>query len=129
MKIGTVSKLTSIGIETIRFYERLELIEAPERSTGGYRNYAPDVIRRLSFIKKGKTLGFTLQEIKDLLSLRFDPHSRREDVKTKTITKISEIEAKIKDLQKMRKALTKLIKACEGQGSSTQCPILDAMDG
>ena len=128
MRISEVAKEVGLGIETIRFYERMGLIEIPHRSSSGYRQYTISDIRRLAFIKRGKTLGFTLNEIKNLLSLRLDPKARCEDVRKTTQEKIAEVESKIKDLQKMKRVLGKLVKACDGQVSVDDCPILEAFD-
>lgn len=128
MKIGEVSKRVGIGIETIRFYERMGLIDAPRRTASGYRTYAKDDVKRLDFVKKSKALGFTLNEIRNLLSLRLDPNATCEEVKEATTAKIKDIEERIKDLQKMKKALNKLIKACDGLGPAIDCPILDSID-
>ncbi len=128
LTIGKVAGLADIGIETIRFYEREGLIEDPPRRQSGYRQYEPDVVGRLRFIRRAKDLGFTLREIKELLELRLDPSSTCADVKSRAQEKITDIEAKIAILKRMKHALAKLTRACDGKGPATECPILDAME-
>jgi MerR family mercuric resistance operon transcriptional regulator len=130
LTIGQVAKRTSVGIETVRFYERQGLLKVPIRSaSSGYRLYDEEVIARLLFILRAKELGFTLNEIKELLSLRVDPGTCCEDVKGRAEVKIADIENKIKTLQRMRKALLRLTRECSEMGGGPDCPILEALDG
>ena len=128
LTIGTVAKETGIGIETIRFYERKGLIKPPPRNASGYRQYSKDVIKRIRFIKNAKELGFSLKEISELLSLRLTSRSKCSQVRKNTSDKISEVERKIETLQKMRKALKKLLLACDTNTRSADCPILKALE-
>jgi Cu(I)-responsive transcriptional regulator len=128
LSIGQVARRSGVGVETVRFYEREGLLEEPARRASGYRQYTDDVVRRLLFIKKAKSLGFTLREISDLIELRLDPNSTRANVRAQTQVKLADIDAKIRDLQGMRFALAKLIKACDGRGPLVECPILAALD-
>lgn len=129
LTIGEVARRAGVGVETVRFYERRGLIAEPARRASGYRQYDEEVIDRLRFIRRAKDLGFTLKEINELLSLRLDPSASCADVKSRTDQKIADIETKIRTLQRMKRALLKLSKACNGHGSSDECPILDALDG
>jgi len=104
------------------------LIEKPPRTESGYRNYRPDVISRLSFIREAKSLGFSLMEIKELLSLKFSPETNCGDVRSQAEKKILDIEHKIDSLQRMKQALVKLVTACPGSGPTSECPILEAME-
>jgi MerR family transcriptional regulator, copper efflux regulator len=104
------------------------LIEKPPRTESGYRNYQPDVISRLSFIRQAKSLGFSLMEIKELLSLKFSPETNCGDVRSRAEIKILDIEHKIDSLQRMKLALVKLVTACPGSGPVSECPILEAME-
>ncbi len=115
-------------METVRFYERQGLIEEPPRRLSGYREYDDDVVSRLGFIRRAKELGFTLKEIKELLSLRRDPSTPAADVRRRAEAKIADIETKIRTLQKMKKALTKLTSTCCAHGTSAECPLLRALD-
>ena len=128
LTIGELAREAGIGVETIRFYERKGLIQEPSRRASGYRQFDEAVVDRLRFIRQAKELGFTLGEIKELLSLRLDPTSSCADVKKRADVKIADIEEKIRTLQRMKRALVKLTKACTGQGPSSECPILESLD-
>ena len=130
MTRGEVAETADVNPETLRYYERKELIPKPARSDGGFRLYDDSYVDRLRFIKRAKDLGFTLAEIKDLLDLRVDDEATCRDVKAQADEKLDEIEAKIQALQQIRKALVQLADACEGtEGPTSDCPILDAMEG
>ena len=128
LSIGQVARRAGIGVETVRFYERQGLLEEPPRSGAGYREYPEAVVSRIHFIKRAKELGFTLKEIKELLSLRLDQTTTCADVKSRAEAKIADIEAKIRSLQSMKAALAKLTAACSGRGSHSECPILEALE-
>lgn len=130
LTIGQVAQRAGVGIETVRFYEREGLLNRPARSpSSGYRLYDEEVIARLRFILRAKELGFTLNEINELLSLRVDAGASCADVKARAEVKIVTIEEKIRTLQRMRTALVRLTKACREMGGGAECPILDALDG
>lgn len=129
LTIGAVARRAGVGVETVRFYERRGLIAEPARKASGYRQYDETVVDRLRFIRRAKELGFTLKEIKELLSLRLDPSASCADVKSRADQKIADIETKIHTLQRMKRALLKLSKSCNGRGTSVECPILEALDG
>jgi MerR family mercuric resistance operon transcriptional regulator len=128
LTIGKLAKKTLINIETIRYYERRGLIPKPRRKESGYRQYPHETVTRIQFIKHAKDLGFSLKEIKELLSLRLDPQTPCSEVKKRAEAKILDIEKKVKTLQGMKKALHKLTKACSGYGSTSECPILEALE-
>lgn len=128
LTIGQVAKLARIGIETVRFYEREGLIAEPPRRDSGYREYPPDVVARLTFIKRAQDLGFSLKEIAELLELRLHPEKPCSEVKERALSKISDIEAKIKDLKRMRGALVQLTESCIEDKRLSECPILDAFE-
>lgn len=127
LTIGKIAKRAGVGIETVRFYEREGLIDEPPRGPSGYRHYPESVVPRLLFIKRAKDLGFTLNEIKDLLSLRLDPDTTCADVKQRAEAKISDVEEKMRTLRRMRKALVKLTESCSGRGPIDECPILESL--
>jgi Hg(II)-responsive transcriptional regulator len=129
LTIGKIAERAGIGIETVRFYEREGLIEKPTRSASGYRQFDEEVIKRLNFISRAKELGFTLKEIRELLSLKVDPNMCCEDVKNRADTKIADIESKIATLRKMKKALVQLSKDCGEIELTDECPILKTLDG
>ncbi len=128
LTIGKVAKAAGLGVETVRFYERQGLIAEPARSKAGYRQYHPETIRRLHFIIRAKTLGFTLQDIGDLLNLRATPGAGCVDVQARAEAKIADIEERIARLDAMKRALGELVAQCHGEGSVSDCPILDALD-
>jgi MerR family transcriptional regulator, copper efflux regulator len=126
--IGQVARASDIGIETVRFYEREGLLELPARSSSGYRQFDEKAIIRLRFIKQAQRLGFTLREVKELLALKIDPDCSRAKVRQRAVAKVEDIDARIKELKRMKRALAPLIVACDGKGALEGCPILVAMD-
>jgi MerR family mercuric resistance operon transcriptional regulator len=110
--IGKLASMAGVGVETIRFYQRKELLREPVAS-GSMRTYSEEDAQRVIFIKKVQELGFSLAEIKDLLELNTRPRSTCANVKQKTMAKIEEIEQKIEDLKKMKKVLKKLSCSCD----------------
>jgi MerR family mercuric resistance operon transcriptional regulator len=128
LTIGKVARLTGVGIETIRFYEREGLIADPPRKESGYRQYGPETVSRLRFIHRARELGFSLKEIKELLFLRLDPGATCDSILDRAEEKIREIEERIETLQRMKKALRALAEACPGEGPVTKCPIIGVTD-
>lgn len=129
LTIGKVAREAGLGVETVRFYEREGLLEQPARRPSGYREYASDAVARLRFIKQAQRLGFTLREIKELLSLKLDPDATRAQVREQAVAKVEDIDRRIWELKRMKKALVPLIEACDGHGALEGCPILDAIEG
>jgi Cu(I)-responsive transcriptional regulator len=127
LTIGEVARRAGIGVETVRFYEREGLLAEPARRASGYRQYGADAVQRLRFIRRAKALGFTLKEIAELLALRDDPDATRADVRRQAASKVADIEAKVRDLQRMKKALLTLAATCHGDGPAGGCPILEAL--
>ncbi|OIP35599.1 MAG: heavy metal-responsive transcriptional regulator [Deltaproteobacteria bacterium CG2_30_66_27] len=129
LTIGQVAKQCGVGVETIRFYEREGLIAQPSRPESGFRKYPPDAVRWVRFIQRSKALGFSLREIRELLSLRVDSATTCDAVKGRSEAKIADIEKKIRRLQEMKRALVKLTVACRGRRPTAECPILEALGG
>lgn len=127
LKIGQVARESNVGIETIRYYEREGLLAPPDRRPSGYRQYDASVVARLQFIRRSKELGFTLAEIKELLSLWFDANTRCEHVRERAKRKIADIEDKVRALQKMKRSLHKVIRECQTRDSVAACPIWSAL--
>jgi len=127
LSIGKVAKRAAVSVETIRFYERKGLLVEPERKASGYRQFSENDIRKLVFIQHAKNLGFSLNEIKELLSLQTDSHSTSREIKDMAEQKLHDIEEKIEMLQRMRKTLKHLVDKCPGHGPTSECPILDAL--
>ena len=128
LTIGKVASRAGVGIETVRFYEREGLIAEPPRSESGYRHYPEDTVARLRFVKKAKALGFSLKEIRELLSLKAKPSGSCADVRSRATDKIENINQKIAALEAMRRALVGLVEECAGTGPRTECPILNALE-
>lgn len=128
MTISQVARLAGVGVETVRFYERQGLIEGPPQPQSGYRQYPPEVVKRIRFIRRAKEVGFSLKEIHTLLALRLEPGTTCSDVRRQAEAKITEIEDKIADLLRMKQALIQVAGLCIGDGPLSACPILDALD-
>jgi MerR family copper efflux transcriptional regulator len=127
LTIGQVAKASGVGVETIRFYEREGLIAEPSRRASGYRQYSFEAVRRVRFVRRAKELGFTLREIGELLSLREQSSKPRGEVRALADAKITSINERIRDLERIRRVLETLSQACCGPGT-TECPILDALE-
>jgi MerR family copper efflux transcriptional regulator len=126
--IGKLAAETGHAVETLRYYERRGLIVPMERTPSGYRLYRPETARRLHFIRRAKDLGFSLEEIAELLSLSDHPEKRAAEVKALVRAKIADIDARIRDLERMRKGLSAIDGLCHGTGSTADCPILAALN-
>ena len=128
LMIGKVASSAGLAIDTVRYYEREGLLEKPARTASGYRHYTTDAIARLRFIRQAKELGFSLHEIKELLSLRVTPGKSCADVRAHAEHKIADVDRRIASLKRVRGALVKLTSACSGKGPVSQCPILEALE-
>lgn len=125
--IGQLARRAGSDVETIRYYERRGLLPPPPRAGNGYRRYPPDAVGQLRFIRRAKTLGFTLAEIQELLSLRRTGQDRAA-VKQLARDRLADLDARLADLQRMRNALADLDRRCSGEGPVTGCPIIDALN-
>jgi MerR family mercuric resistance operon transcriptional regulator len=128
LTIGETARRADVGIETVRYYERKGLIAPPARTAAGYRAFPPDAVRRIRFIKRAQDLGFSLAEIGELLALRVAADTTCADIRARTVGKIDQIDRKLADLQRMRRALARLADTCAGSGPASACPILDALE-
>ena len=128
LTVGQLARKVGLGVETIRFYERRGLIEDPPRRPSGYRQYPPEAVDRLRFVRNAKTLGFTLDEIRELLELRSQPSENREQVRARSRVKIEDIDQRIAALVRMKHALSTLVDACEHHLDLPGCPILSALE-
>lgn len=128
-KIGKAAELAGVNKETIRYYERRELIPEPERMDSGYRLFSDRDIDRVRFIKRSQELGFTLSEIAELLNLKMDEDTTCSEIKQEAEKKYRDVVDKIEDLQRIRETLTDLIDSCRGTGPKGDCPILEALEG
>ncbi|HEY6398859.1 MAG TPA: MerR family transcriptional regulator [Solirubrobacteraceae bacterium] len=125
MGIGTLAKRAGVRIDTVRYYERSGLLAPKTRLPSGYRRYGPIEVSRLRFIRRAQALGFTLKEVRELLTL-----SKRRDVaRVKRVAqeKLAGVEQRLTDLERMRDGLRTLIAECPGHGRAADCPILRAL--
>lgn len=129
MTIGQVANASGVGIQTLRYYERENLLPTAARKPSGYRLYQPDAVARLRFIRRAKDLGFSLEEIRQLLKLQDERPGNRTRVKAIADQKVHELDNKIRDLKRMRTVLTRLSKTCSGKGPVHDCPIIEALQG
>ena len=128
LTIGQVAKEAGVGVETLRYYEREGLVKEPPRRVSGYRQYPEDVVKRIHFIKRAQELGFSLKEIAELLALRVDQETPSIEVKRRAEAKLVDIERKVEELLRMKRALEQITQLCNGQGPISDCPILDALE-
>ena len=132
LTIGRLAERAGVNIDTIRYYERNGLLPRAARRASGYREYGPADVDRLRFIRRCKELGFTLAEIAEiaeLLSLSVDRHGDMRGVKRKAEQRLAQVEHKIRELQRVRRGLEKLVAACPGHGELDECPIIGALSG
>ena len=124
--IGTLSRQTGVNIETIRYYERAGLLRKPARTAGGYRVYGEADMRRLAFIRRTRDLGFSLDEVRQLLALADQKSRSCRSVHALASGHLGEIQAKIADLRRMEKILAGMVATC-AQGTMPDCPLLEAL--
>lgn len=127
IRIGRLAELSDVSIDTVRYYEREGLLPAPARRPSGYREYSLADVERLQFIRRAKSLGFSLAEIGELLSLTANRESDMRGVKRKAEQRLEQVETKLAELQRVKRGLKKLIAACPGHGELHQCPIVAAL--
>ncbi|MDR6936246.1 MULTISPECIES: heavy metal-responsive transcriptional regulator [unclassified Luteibacter] len=127
LTIGRIARSAGVAIDTIRFYEREGLLPEPRRRPSGYREYDASAVARLRFIRKAKDLGFTLDEIRELLALSTDRQGGVEGVRERASTRLRAIDDRIAELQRVRAGLAELVDACPGHGAPEDCPILKAL--
>ncbi|MDQ6969013.1 MAG: MerR family DNA-binding protein [Mariprofundus sp.] len=127
MQIGELSKQAGISIDTVRYYEQRGLIPAAQRSLSGYRQYSDHDSTRLKFIVQAKELGFTLDEVAQLLALRTDGRACVE-VRAVAEAKADEIDQRIQKLTRMRQVLLSLAAQCEQTSDADPCPILKSLE-
>ena len=128
MQIGQLAKRTHVPIDTIRYYESHGILPAPARRNSGYRSYGDADVARLHFVRRAKALGFTLEEIRELLALSSHREHDMGSLKAAAEQKLAGVEAKLAELARIRDGLRTLIKACPGHGALDACPILHALN-
>ena len=124
LTIGRLARAAGVNVETVRYYQRLGLVDEPARPESGFRHYSTDTLDRIVFIKRAQQLGFRLAEIRELLELG---DGQCADVRSRAEEKRSQIEAQIRDLQAMGATLDKLIAACRAGRGDAHCPIVQTL--
>lgn len=127
LKIGDVARQAELSIDAVRFYEREGLLGRVKRSTAGQRQYDDETVRRLAFVRRATALGFSLAEVKSLLTLRVSARMPCERVRERALTKLADIDRRIAELQQMRGALARLAAGCEDGAVGGTCPFLDEL--
>lgn len=130
LTVGKLAELAEVSDNAVRFYEREGLMQVPLKTRSGYRLYGPEAVQRLRFIKQAQRCGFTLAEILALLQLREQPSACCNDVRAKVIEKMLALEACIRDMKTLSRALDQLIADCSNDGRPAEdCAILAALGG
>ncbi len=124
LNIGDAARASGVTAKMIRHYESIGLMKAPRRTEAGYRLYSEQDVRVLQFIHRGRALGFSLEQIGDLLALWEDKHRASADVRAMALAHIAELDRKIAEMEAMRRTLESLAASCHGDDRS-DCPILD----
>lgn len=129
LKIGEVARRAGVTVDTLRFYEERGVIPPASRSDGGYRMFPADTPERLEFVARAKALGFSLDDIVELLSLRSSGARDSHRVLEKVRERILDVDRRLGELGKLRHALVSLASTCDGNHPTSACPILDAFSG
>ncbi len=124
--IGALASATGCNIETIRYYERESLLPSPPRSPGGHRQYAAEHLKRLTFLRRARVLGFSMAEIRELLSLIDSDRYTCQEINALTMTHVETIREKLRDLKRLESALVEMADACK-RDTRPECPIVDAL--
>lgn len=127
LTIGQLAERAGIGVETVRYYEKEGLLDQPRRPIGSVRRYGREALERLAFVHEAKELGFTLKEIRDLIELRSNPQTDAAAVRGRAVAKLSQIERKLMQFDRMRATLRDLLSRCPGAGGLGECPIVQAL--
>ncbi|MGD9041132.1 MAG: MerR family transcriptional regulator [Desulfobacteraceae bacterium] len=129
MSIGEVSRKSGVTVQAIRFYERRGLIPKALRMKSGYRQFSPEMIRRLQFIKRAKRLGFTLKEVDQFLALTDEVATDCREIQGLAKEKINQLEQKLRELSRLKDVLVEGVRRCPGEGPISVCPIIDVFSG
>ena len=124
--IGTLSERSGVNVETIRYYEKIGVMPIPARSAAGYRIYDLDHLRRLHFVRRGRELGFSLDELRGLLYLVDGHNYSCGQVHALTVEHLKDIRQKIIDLRRLEQVMSDMAKQCKGD-QLPECPIIDAL--
>jgi len=127
LTVTRLARAAKVGSETVRHYETLGLLPKPARTPGGYRVFPADAVRRMSFIRRAKALGFTLPEVRELLAVSDRRHGNMKALHASAAAKLKDLDQRIAELTRIREGLAQLVKACPGHGALEVCPILAAL--
>jgi MerR family mercuric resistance operon transcriptional regulator len=127
LTIGKLSQLTGVNIETIRYYEKIKVLPQPARADNGRRIYGPRERRVLAFVRRSRELGFSLDEVRTLLRLGGPEKASCREVRKIAAQHLDDVRAKIGDLRKLERLLTKTVAQCTGT-TAPECPVLDILD-
>jgi len=125
MTIGQLAAVAGVNVETVRYYQRIKLMSVPKKALGGIRRYNDEESSRLQFIKTAQGLGFTLEEIADLVKL--DDGTQCAEAHDIAAHKLAAVRARLRDLQRIEKALARLVRQCETRRGSIRCPLIDSL--
>ena len=130
--IGQAARAAGVGVQTLRYYERLRLLPRPQRTAAGYRVYAPEAIARLRFIKRAQAVGFSLEEIKEILRLKYEGRSPCECVRGWLRQKLERVEQEVRELARFRRELRATLRRSEKLArlphrASAICPIIETL--
>ena len=128
MQIGDASRLSGVSAKMIRHYESIGLVPKPARRASNYRDYGDDDVHRLGFVRRARDLGFSIEEIRDLLRLWGDKDRASADVRAVATAHIADLDSRIDRLREMRATLDKLVCACGGN-DRPHCPIIESLAG
>ena len=123
-----LAQATGVNIQTVRYYEREGLLPKAPRTSGGFRVFPPESANRVRFIKRAQDLGFSLDEVKELLDLREHPETACPEVLRRAESKMADIAEKVRALQRIQRELARLAKACVGRARPHSCPLLEALE-
>lgn len=126
MSRGSLAKETGVNIETIRYYEKIGLLPDPNRTSGGHRVYDQLHLKRLVFVRRSRELGFTLNEIRELLDLVDGGDYTCSEIRDRTITHLDDVSRKIRDLREMQRTLRFMVSKCDGR-QMPECPIVESL--
>lgn len=129
MQIGELARRAEVAIDTVRYYERQGLLPAPPRTAGGYRAYDDGDLDRLRFIRRAKSLGFTLQQASELLQLGTEQTADVGRIRDIARAELAVVEARLRELSDIRDGLRALVDSCPGAGALSECPIHAALSG
>lgn len=128
MTIGTLAEAAEVSIATVRYYERRGILAVPPRSAAGYRQYDERAVDRVRFVRRAQALGFSLEEIEELLSLRVRDRRSCAAVEVATRGKLASVESKLLELRRLRDVLEGLAKACQERRTTGECPVLAMLE-